>query len=655
MSNSAARLLKPIGSALAAMMSLAQMAAQAQAPDASPSTPVETIELASFEPTREAAVLEAYVDGIVEAHRRSHGTPGVTVSVVQDGQLIFAKGYGYADIEAGSRVDGRETLFRIGSVSKTFVWAGVMVLHERGVIDLDADVNTYLKDFQIPEAFDAPVTLNDLMAHRAGFEETFGVFMDDGTNNTSRSDALIGDLPKRIHAPGTRTSYSNWGSALAAKIIEDVTGKSFAEFLQEEFLTPLAMTKTTLKGPSHAPAALKEAFSEGYQVKGGVISEQPPMQIGPFAPIGAMGSTAFDMAQWMSVLLGNGRHNGVQLWRADTAAAMFARVFPDRSDANDLARGFFSRKLHGVEAFGHGGGTAAFRTYMEVFPSLNAGVFISQNTTEEAGLVREITDLLIARLGGGRVQAGKLSKISAKDAKAYIGTYLSNRRSHSKFERLFGVAGARQIDFHKDGFLTITSEGGAVAFSPVPSAPDVFENRFGGRIHFARNANGQVDHYSSMYQSYDRAGTLENPMLLRLGIGAAGLSALSIFAGAWRRQGRGIEQTTIGHRLGVFQFVTGASVFGFLGLLAIALGVLSSFTAASFLAYPPSELVNLRLGASLVVILGVIGVASLFPAWRMSGWSVWRKTHHTIFALALAWLSLVLLVWNVAFAPFTNL
>ena len=111
----------------------APVQAQTDAPDASPSTPVETVELLAFEPTREDAVLEAFVDGIVEAHRRQHNTPGVTVSVVKDGQMVFAKGYGLADVESGRAVSGDETLFRIGSVSKTFTWTAVMMLVEQGL------------------------------------------------------------------------------------------------------------------------------------------------------------------------------------------------------------------------------------------------------------------------------------------------------------------------------------------------------------------------------------------------------------------------------------------------------------------------------------------------------------------------------------------
>ena len=88
--------------------------------------------------------LETFVDGLIAAQMEAYQIAGVTVSVVRDGELFFAKGYGFADVEQGRPVTPEETLFRVGSVSKMFVWTAVMQLVEQGLLDLDADVETYL-------------------------------------------------------------------------------------------------------------------------------------------------------------------------------------------------------------------------------------------------------------------------------------------------------------------------------------------------------------------------------------------------------------------------------------------------------------------------------------------------------------------------------
>ncbi|HSK84909.1 MAG TPA: serine hydrolase domain-containing protein, partial [Rubrobacter sp.] len=115
--------------------------------------------------------LETFLDGVMSTQLETHHIPGATVAVVKDGEPFFAKGYGFADVERREPVVADETLFRIGSVAKLFTVTAVMQLAEEGQLDLDADVNTYLEDFQIPDTYSEPVSLEHLLTHTAGFEE----------------------------------------------------------------------------------------------------------------------------------------------------------------------------------------------------------------------------------------------------------------------------------------------------------------------------------------------------------------------------------------------------------------------------------------------------------------------------------------------------
>ncbi len=117
-----------------------------------------------------AADVEAFLDGIVPLQLEREDVAGATIAIVKDGKLLFAKGYGYANVKNKKPVSAEETLFRPGSVSKLFVWTAVMQLAEQGKLDLDRDVNEYL-DFKIPEAFGQPITLKNILTHTAGFEE----------------------------------------------------------------------------------------------------------------------------------------------------------------------------------------------------------------------------------------------------------------------------------------------------------------------------------------------------------------------------------------------------------------------------------------------------------------------------------------------------
>ncbi|MEO1241725.1 MAG: serine hydrolase domain-containing protein [Pseudomonadota bacterium] len=632
---------------------LSPVIALAQAPDAAPSTPVEIVELAAFEPTREEAVLEAYVDGVVAAHMREHDIPGVSVSIVRNGRPLFVKGYGFADIDGGERASGDETLFRIGSVSKTFIWTAVMMLAERGAIDLDADVNTYLKGVEIPEKFGAPVTMNHLMAHRAGFEDTFGVFTIPREGDISLTDALNKNMPARVFPPGARTSYSNWGSALAAKIIEDVTGETYEDFLFLEILNPLGMSSTALSGPASMPPALRARLAKGYELKAGALVEADLMNIGPYAPAGAMSMTAEDMTRWMQLHLGGGSVDNVRLMTPQTHGDMWGRAFSDRSGGADLAHGFFSRSYRGYDAYGHGGATAAFYTYMDLIPELGIGVYVSQNATTDRTLVSDLSKLVIDHVVGeasrNEDNASEAATAQANDA---AGVYLGNRRSFTQFEKAFALSGATTVAVTEGGSVTVSGSSGAMRYDPVEGAPDLYENRHGDRVAFSRDDEGRITHFTGVMgvHSADRISFLSHPVALGGTFGAAVLFAATTFAGAWRRQGRAVAQTATGRALGLADMAAALVVFLLLASMVATVGAMSSLGVTDLVDYPMPAINMVRLVGAVFVVVALLGVVSLFPAWRMSGWTLWRKGHHTLFILALAALAFFLVQWKIVFA-----
>ena len=173
--------------------------------------------------------LEAFVDGLVQPMMQSQNSPSGTVAIAKDGQIVFAKGYGYQDIEAGIPVDPAKTLFRPGSVSKLFTWVSVMQLVEQGRLDLDADVNTYLDGFRIRDTFDEPVTLRHVLTHTAGFEDgALGyLIIDDPAKAVPLREAMEKYQPERVNPPGKQTAYSNYATALAGLIVQNVVDNEF--------------------------------------------------------------------------------------------------------------------------------------------------------------------------------------------------------------------------------------------------------------------------------------------------------------------------------------------------------------------------------------------------------------------------------------------
>src|SRR5438445_7280263 len=160
-------------------------------------------------PELTATDLEAFLDGLIPAQLEREDIAGAVVAVVKDGKVLFAKGYGFSDVEKRKSVSPAETLFRPGSISKLFTWTSVMQLVEQGKLDLDRDVNDYL-DYKIPPAFGKPITLRNIMTHTPGFEEVDkNVIVSDSTRIEPLEAFLKDWTPHRIFPPGQVPAYSN--------------------------------------------------------------------------------------------------------------------------------------------------------------------------------------------------------------------------------------------------------------------------------------------------------------------------------------------------------------------------------------------------------------------------------------------------------------
>ncbi len=186
--------------------------------------------------------LDDYVDDL-EDDMAALGT-----AVFTKDEVLFSEVYGHTD--RANKVDADEdTVFDWGPVSQLLVWTGAMQLKEEGKLDLEADVRTYLPEgFLDSLAYDAPVTMLHLMNHTAGFEE---MFLDTRTNSITLipplPEALRKHVPDQVYEPGTVTSQSDWGAALAGYVIECVSGESYADYVHAHILDPLGMKETAVK------------------------------------------------------------------------------------------------------------------------------------------------------------------------------------------------------------------------------------------------------------------------------------------------------------------------------------------------------------------------------------------------------------------------
>ena len=294
------------------------------------------------------AELEAFMDDLLGRQMEDHHIAGAAVSVVKDGKLFFAKGYGYANLEKGIPVDPEQTSFRIGSVTKLFTWTAVMQLVEQGKLDLDADINTYL-DFRIPDTYPQPITLKHLLTHTPGFEDRFfEVLASDADDLTPPRQWLVSHMPARVRPPGDCAAYSNYGTALAGYIVARVSGQPYDQYIQEHILSPLGMVHSTAQSP--IPPHMHAHASTGYTYVDGALQAFPDYLGQPaLVPGAGISASATDMARFMIAHLQSGAYADADIANArilkeSTAQQMHSTVYAHDPRLLGTAYGFFDFK-----------------------------------------------------------------------------------------------------------------------------------------------------------------------------------------------------------------------------------------------------------------------------------------------------------------------
>lgn len=323
------------------------------------------------------AQLEAFVDGVVKPLMVNNSSPSGTVAIVKDGELLLAKGYGYEDIGDQVPVDPFSTLFRPGSVSKLFTWVAVMQQVEQGKLDLDADVNQYLENFQIEDTFEQPVTLWHILTHSAGFEDGgLGyLIIEDPDRAVPLDEAMAHYQPRRVNPPGAQTAYSNYATALAGLIVANVSGLSFNEYIQQNIFDPLGMTNSSFEEP--LPGRLAERMAISYSTEAGDFVEKPFEIVASFGPAGALSSTATDMVKFGQAVLNGGALDGNRILREETMAQMLQNQFSHDDRLMGMGLGFYASDYNGYRVMGHGGDTQWFHSYLGIDAANDLTFFVS--------------------------------------------------------------------------------------------------------------------------------------------------------------------------------------------------------------------------------------------------------------------------------------
>ncbi|WP_441001184.1 serine hydrolase domain-containing protein [Fodinibius sp. SL11] len=335
----------------------------------------------------------------VDSLLRENNIPGAGIALVHKDSVIWSGGIGYAEYEDKKPLTA-DHLFRVGSISKTFVAMGIMQLVEEGTLNLNDKVQELVPEVEIKNPWQQtdPVRVKHLLEHTAGFDDMhFSEFYNtqDSPNVSLKKALSINPKSREVRwRPGTRYSYSNPGYAVAGYIIEKVTGQSYEDYLRDNILKPLGMMQSSFAYSD----SVKKALSTGYK------GEYEPVEYQHIylRPAGMLHSSPADMAKFVQLLLNDGSLDGQKiiadslLKRMETTKTTLAAK---HGFTKGYGMGITNSEMVGYPNLNHAGGIDGFISQYMYFPEYDLGYVLLLNSSNGFGDIRgEITKFLLQNI-----------------------------------------------------------------------------------------------------------------------------------------------------------------------------------------------------------------------------------------------------------------
>jgi CubicO group peptidase (beta-lactamase class C family) len=426
-------------------------------------------------------------------------SPGAAVSILKDGDLIFKKGYGMANLEYDIPIRP-STIFHIASESKQFTDFCIVLLARQGKLSLDDDIRKYLPE--IPD-FGKKITIRNLIYHTSGIRDQWQLLAISGTRLddviTQEHILKLVKSQKRLNFdPGSRYLYCNTGYTLLAEIVKKVSGQSLREFAEQEIFQPLGMNDTHFHD-NYKEIVKNRAYS--YNQKDSITFENSVLS---YSTVGATSlfTTVKDEAKWLN------NYFTAQVGGRDVIEQMYERAIVNSGDTLSYAFGLGIDTYKGWKRIGHGGGDAGFRTYAVRFPEKNLGitVFSNHGGFDPSGMAMKIADIFLEDKSGIKDSI----TIHAQLDKDYIGKYYSEEGAFcelidsTKFYLKFNY-GLEEMIPVTDSSFTISQGQVSVTFNK--KVKNAFELSANGVKHILRKYEPVVlsemvkDDYPGIYES----------------------------------------------------------------------------------------------------------------------------------------------------------
>jgi len=589
--------------------------------------------------------VELFADSFFQSALEEYNFPGAVFVAVENGEVVFARGYGYADLENSIPVYPEKTMFCAGSVGKLINWTALMQLYEAGKFGLNDDINLYLKNLHIPETFPEPVTFHHLLTHTPGFDDRNTAATPDSLEQLLPLDEYLAwTLPVRLRPPGQVTQYSNHGAVISGLLIEDISGIPFDQYVEQNIFNPLGMNYSTFSQPQ--PESLQPHMATGYHYINGQHITQPE-RIANVMPAGMGYFSGLDMANFLIAHLQLGEFEGKKILEEDTATLMHQTHFNNDPRLPGMAYGFIENYKNNCRILWHTGTSPDFHSLLVMIPEEESGFFFSMNMVDQRvsrKLLQEFMDYFYHL----EIEELTPSPSDPDYAAQYTGVYRTNWHAHQTLEKLAVLGRDVLVSANSDGSLMIRFEN-----SPETRWIRTDENLF--RKDDAREyVSFAVDEKGNAYRlhqgsrpilAYERIAWWETTAFhisLQVAVISIFVSILiaALIGKFKRRKTKNVEQDSGPARTArlLGNLVSLVHPLFIIGFMAIQMKVVSGNFDLLFYTV-------LTLPIILTVLSLMITIYAAI-AWRKSFWGLGGRVHYSLLAAAALANSWFLYYWN---------
>ncbi len=308
------------------------------------------------------------VDDFIKTEMEKRQIPGLALTIILDGKETKTAAYGFANLELKAAVQS-ETVFEIGSITKQFTAAGILLLQQEGKLSVDDKVSKFVTN--VPDTW-TNITLRHLLNHTSGIKSYTGLDGFELTKHLTQEQFIkkLAALPMEF-APGDEWKYCNSGYNLLGFVIENVSGKKYWDFMEQKIFGRLGMSSTTNRDPSIIIANR----ADGYEKKKGMLINRDYDLTDVFSA-GAIASTVGDLAKWNAAL------DSGKVLSADSRSQMWTSGKLNNGKLTGYGFGWRLEPFEGHKNIGHSGSTSGFSASLQRFPDDKICVIVLCNSDE---------------------------------------------------------------------------------------------------------------------------------------------------------------------------------------------------------------------------------------------------------------------------------